>query len=310
MAQNALKPKALTRGCRIGVVSPARAAKPEQLAAGKAALEAQGFEVVLHPQNSKKEFQLAGSDRERAGAINDFFADKSIDGIVCARGGIGSYRTLPFLDFESIEKKPKVFCGFSDITTLLQAINARTGLITFHGPMLISMTDVYDPINAKHFADFFLKPPSSGPYAGAEAIRHGHAEGKMVGGNITLLQHLIGTADDFDTEGKILFIEDDDGEKISDIDRALWHFRKAGKFQGLAGLIVGAFTGFRDDPNGDWGRDIGALIRELVPQNIPIALNFPCGHGKTIMPLPVGATARLETNEKGVFVHFPQSLFA
>jgi muramoyltetrapeptide carboxypeptidase len=305
-----LKPRSLKKGSRIGVVSPARHPPQDWLDKGKAALESLGLEVVMHPQNLRQDFQLAGSDRERAEAINSFFADPSIDAIICARGGIGSYRTVNYLDFDVIAKNPKIFCGFSDITTLLAAMHKRTGLVGIHGPMLISFTELGHPDNIRHFADMLMNGKTTLPDGKASVLRQGTAEGRLVGGNITLLQHLIGTPDDWDTKGAILFLEDDSGERVCDIDRKFWHFRKAGKFDGIAGLVIGDFEGFRDDPSGEWKYSVKAMIEELVPDNIPILLDLPVAHGPVIAPLPLGVKARLDTSAKDGFLRLLESPFA
>ncbi|NDE90947.1 MAG: LD-carboxypeptidase [Alphaproteobacteria bacterium] len=307
-----MKPKALQKGSRIGIVSPARFPREEWLVQGKAALEAAGYEVLIHAQNHLQDHQLAGSDEQRAAAIMDYFKDSSIDAILVARGGIGSYRVVPHLDFDVIRANPKVFCGFSDITTLINVIHSRTGLVTFHGPMLLSFFKDHDPDNITHFINFFSGAEPSEPihYPTSQAFTAGAGEGRLVGGNLTLLQNLIGTKDDIDTNGAILYLEDDDGEKLSDIDRALWHFKNAGKFKKINGLIIGEFCGFREDSAGLWKHSIPDLLRELIPAHIPIATHFPCGHGKSIVPLPIGIRARLETTDKQVVLTCLQSPFA
>lgn len=309
-----LKPKALKNNARIGVVAPARHAPREWLDQGKAALEREGFEVFIHPQCYAKEFQLAGSDKERAQAINNLFADKTIDAILCPRGGIGSYRVVPHLDFELIKNNPKIFCGFSDLTTLLQTIHKRTGLITFHGPMLLNFFGDHDDYNLQFLARLFrnevVQPLA---YPTTHVLRHGIGEGALVGGNITLLQHLMGSADDFETDGKILFIEDVD-EKLSDIDRALWHLQISGRLKNISGLIVGEFTSLLDDKYGPWGHGVEAMINDIIlphlPAHVPVLSNFPCGHGRIMTTLPIGLPVKLEATENGAFLHYRESPFA
>lgn len=312
MAHSLIKPKSIRKGSRIGVVSPARHAPEEWLSKGKAVLETAGFEVIIHPQNRLLDYQLAGTDPQRARAIMDFFEDSSIDAILCARGGIGSYRVVPHLDFGIIRENPKVFCGFSDLTTLINIMHHRTGLVTFHGPMLLSFFKNSDPANITHFINFFNghEPSAAIHYPSSEVFTAGTGQGRLVGGNITLLEQLIGTQDDVQTDGAILYIEDDDGEKPCDVDRALWHFKNCGKFDGIKGLIVGEFCGFREDSAGPWKHTVHDLLRELVSPNIPIAVHFPCGHGKSIVPLPLGTLARLETTDNRVILTCLESPFA
>lgn len=311
MPQKRLKPKALKKGARIGITAPARTPQPEWLEKGRAALESEGFSVVIHPHCYEKDYQLAGSDKRRGEALNALFADPSIDAILCPRGGIGSYRIVPYLDFNVIRANPKIFCGFSDITTLLNVIHNRTGLVTFHGPMLLNFFGAHEAYNLS-FLSQFLRGEVTGtiPFPTAHCLRKGMGEGHLVGGNITLLQHLTGTPDVPDTKDAILFIEDDEGEKLCDVDRALWHLKNCGFFENIAGLIVGEFTGFREDPFGPWGRDVETMLRELIPPHIPIATHFPCGHGRMMTTLPLGIKTRLETTEKGTFLTYLESPFA
>ena len=306
-----LKPKSLKKGARIGVVSPARHAPADWLIKGKTELDAAGYEAVIHPQNRHADYQLAGTDEQRGAAIMDYFKDDSIDAIIAVRGGIGCYRVVPHLDFEIIRENPKIFCGFSDLTTLINVIHNRTGLVTFHGPLLLSFFKNNDPANIAHFVNFFNGTEPSKPihYPAAEVFVEGTSEGRLVG-NITLMQHLIGTQDDINTDGAILLIEDDDGEKPCDIDRAMWHFKNCGKFDKIKGLIVGEFCGFREDSAGPWKHSVHDLLRELIPPNIPIAVHFPCGHGKSIVPLPLGSKVRLETTGKKVVLTCLESPFA
>lgn len=317
MAHNILKPKSLRKGSRIAVISPARHAPPDWLTQGKAALDAEGYDVFIHPQNRIADYQLAGTDEQRAAALMECFEDTSIDAIICARGGIGSYRVVPHLDFEIIRENPKIFCGFSDLTTLINVIHNRTGLVTFHGPMLLSFFKNNDPANITHFTNFFNGTEPSKPikYPTAEVFYEGKGEGRLVGGNVTLLQNLIGTKDEINTDGAIFYIEDDDGEKPCEIDRALWHLKNSGKFDKIKGLIVGEFCGFREDSAGPWKHSVHDLIRELIPATIPVAVHFPCGHGKSIVPLPLGTLARLEvakleTTDKQVVLTCIENPFA
>jgi muramoyltetrapeptide carboxypeptidase len=314
MPTKLLKPKPLRPKSQIGIVSPARWAAPDVIHTGKAMLENMGYSVFVHPQNMEKDFQLAGSDEARAEAIMDLFEDPSIDAILCPRGGIGSYRVIPHLKWDVIMEHPKIFCGFSDITTLLIAMHQRTGLVTFHGPLLMNFFGEHEPYNLDFMLKMMLGKVPVGEivhYPEAKAINEGKATGKLIGGNITLLQHMIATKDDINTDGAILFIEDDAGEKLSDIDRKLWHLKNAGKFQRIAGLIVGDFPkGFRSDDNGAWGHEVPELLKTLVPSHIPVCYNFPCAHGRKVTTLPEGVQASLEISAKGAFLSLLESPFA
>ncbi|MBI3419424.1 MAG: LD-carboxypeptidase [Proteobacteria bacterium] len=313
MPNKLIKPKALHPASQIGIVSPARLATPDVIEIGKSFLQNMGFSVFVHPQNTEKHFQLAGTDEDRAQAIMDMVEDPSIDAILAPRGGIGSYRVIPHLKFDVIAENPKIFCGFSDLTTLMLAIHQRTGLVTFHGPLLMNLSGDHDAYNLNFLTQFLTgKIPTGQPihYPEGRCMREGKAEGKIIGGNITLLQHMIATKDEIDMSSAILFLEDDAGEKISDIERKLWHFKNTGKLQRIGALIVGEFAGFREDSNGEWGRDILAILKEVLPSHVPVVWNFPCGHGKKMTTLPLGITARIEISPKGTYLTYTESPFA
>jgi muramoyltetrapeptide carboxypeptidase len=296
-----LIPKKLSPGATIGFVAPARWPKPEWLDAASALLTSKGYQVKIHPQNHLHDGQLGGSDRERAQAINDMFADKTVDTIVCTRGGTGSFRTLDHIDFDLIKKNPKIFCGFSDITTLLHAIHKRTGLVTFHGPMGWNFANTTDP---RTLADFLgVVDGSKTDYVcTTTALRKGKASGRLIGGNMHLLRDLIGTSDDWATDDCILFIEDVD-EVLYKLDNILWQFKRSGKFKNLKGVIVGemvevfdAETGFARAGEQPYGRDWPTLLRDVLPANIPVCLDFPCGHGSYLTTLPLGIQVELDVS--------------
>ncbi len=308
-----IKPRPLHPRSQIGIVSPARHALPDVIQSGKAILENMGYTVFVHPQNAEQDFQLAGSDEARADAIMDMVEDPSIDAILAPRGGIGSYRVIPHLKFDVIAEHPKIFCGFSDLTTLLNTITLRTGLVTFHGPLLMNFLGEHDAYNLNFFikmASGKVVPGETQEFMRTQSLRDGAAEGRLMGGNITLLQHMIGTKDDVSTDGAILFIEDDSAERLSGLDRKLWHLRNAGKFQRIAGLIVGEFAGFQEDPHGDWGHGINELVMDLVPSHVPVCVNFPCGHANTMTTLPLGVRVKFETSAKGTLLTLGESPFA
>ncbi|MEJ0062657.1 MAG: LD-carboxypeptidase [Alphaproteobacteria bacterium] len=298
-----LVPPALRPGDTIGIVAPARWAPQEWVEASKSHFESKGLKVKLHPQIELRHDRLAGDDQARAKAINDMFADDSVRAIVCARGGTGSFRILEHIDYELIRRKPKIFCGFSDITTLLHAIQQRTGLITFHGPMVKNFARAAsDPRTGSDMLELLGGHyPADGKDFPAQAMTEGTAEGRLTGGNISMLRNMIGTPYDWSVKDSIIFIEDMD-EPIYKLDHMLWQFRQAGKFVGVRGVIVGemvGLTGGKDglpDPDGDipYGKSLHDLLREYLPPGIPVCTDFPCGHGDYLTTLPLGAAARID----------------
>lgn len=307
-------PKPLpVNGC-IGIVCPARTAPQPWLDEASAVLRQAGFRVKIHPHCTAQHGQLAGDDGLRAAALMEYFIDASVDAIICARGGIGAFRLLELLDYGVIAQNPKPFCGFSDITTLLIALYQRANLVTFHAPMLYSLCasnnqDV--PYNLAALTRLNGQDwQEERFYAEASCLQAGVAEGTLLGGNMTLLQNLLGSKDAPNPDGALLFIEDDDGEKLSDIDRLLSHFSRCGWFGTIKGLMVGAFNGFRPDPAGAWDRDVTAMLRAYVPATIPICLDFPCGHTARMTLLPQGIKARLATDASATRLTLLEKPFA
>jgi muramoyltetrapeptide carboxypeptidase len=280
----------------FGIVSPARWCKPEWLESAKAIIEARGHKVFIHPQNNLRAGRLAGSDQERAVAFMDIVRDSYIDVVLAARGGSGCFRIVDLLDWKVIKDNPKIYCGFSDITTLLNAIHVKTGLVTHHGPVAatLSGSDV-DPRSADDFFAALTGKKSEWLIEGTVALRAGKAEGKLVGGNLTLLQNLIGTPYDWSGEGAILFFEDVN-EELYRIDRTLWHFKLAGKFRGLKGVIAGEMKDMHDGIPDSYGKSFEQILLDVFP-DVPIVTGFPCGHGRYNTTLPVGARVGLNVEQ-------------
>ena len=292
-----IRPAALQKGDTIGIVSPGRWMPEQGLAMTASRLQKMGYEVYVHPQNAAHNHQYAGNMEQRADAIEDMFHDPEIDAILCAKGGTGSLWLLDILDYGLIAKNPKIFCGFSDITALNNSIYQKTGLITFHGPMLHNLqTDTPDPLTWGHWEGVLSGDTTplvlTEEAHGVKPYITGTATGRLVGGNLCLLSHLLGTPSDFDTDGCILFIEDE-MEALYAIDRFILHLQRAGKLNKIKGLIVGEFT---DIPESTipYGFSIEDMIHEaLGDKNIPVVTHVPCGHGKSIITLPIGAEVEL-----------------
>jgi muramoyltetrapeptide carboxypeptidase len=224
------------------------------------------------------------------------FTDPQVSAIVCAKGGYGAPRIVDALDYGLIRRHPKRFVGYSDITALLLGIARHAGLETYHGPMLGDVADGLAPDSAAHLLAALTGTPAPDAAAAlldqAVALRPGRAAGRLIGGNLSLLVNMIGTPTDFDTAGAILFLEDVD-EPLYHIDRMLVHLRRAGKFAGIAGLMIGEMTKLRDGsvPFGATVEDMA--LAAIGDAAIPVVANFPCGHSPRQMTLPIGAPATL-----------------
>ena len=286
-----LVPDPLRPGDRIGIVAPASPFDRGSFGQGVSVLESLGFSVSVSQDLFMKDRYLAGSDFHRADLVNRLFADETIDGIFCARGGFGSMRMLEHLDFGSIRENPKIFVGFSDITALLSAIYANCRLVTFHGPVVTLLGDASrQTIDALYAAVTFEGNLKVGVEDGV-TVFPGSVTGPVTGGNLTTLCHLIGTPFQPRYKGHILFLEDR-GEAGYRIDRMLTQMKLAGCFDGIVGLFLGSFEGCGSIS------DITAILKDTFRSNpIPIAAGFNIGHGTNHHTIPLGLPAILDADK-------------
>ena len=285
-----IKPSKLKLGDTVGVVSPAGPVGRSDLEAGLRFLENKGFNVHVAPHVYDRREYMAGNDEDRLSDFEDMFRNPEIKAVFCSRGGYGSLRLLDRMDYDLIGNNPKIIVGYSDITALLAAIFKRTGLITFHGPMVKGFPELPD----KRWQDLFLmisseKPISFNPMEGY-SLNGGKATGPVIGGNLSLLSRLLGTPYMPDMEGSILFLEDR-GEALYRLDRMFTHLALSGRLKGVNGLIIGRFTDCGDPVS------VQKLIMEhFEPMNIPIAAGFPLGHDSDNITFPLGIAVTLDTN--------------
>jgi muramoyltetrapeptide carboxypeptidase len=296
-----MKASVWKKGDTIGIVSPAGPIKREELEQGIKIVESLGLHVKLGKHVFDKYGYLAGTDSDRAADLNDMFKDNEVKGIICARGGYGSGRIVELLDYELIKQKPKVLLGYSDITYLHTAVRQRTGLITFHGPMVAS--DMGESDFAKLSYDllqqFFI--PQDVVYTTAisplEAIVHGRATGALVGGNLSLLTSTLGTRDEIDTKGKLLLLEDV-SEPPYKIDSMLNQLKLAGKLEQAAGILIGDFTDCdAKDPETSLSFD-QVLVDYLTDLEKPVLKGFRIGHCNPNITVPLGTEATMDTKTK------------
>jgi muramoyltetrapeptide carboxypeptidase len=289
-------PAALKRGDKVIIVSPAGAVydltKIEEFSR---ILSNFGFVVERAKSASNRLGYLAGSDEERADDINNAFADNSIKGIVCTRGGWGCARILDRLDYKLIAENPKVIMGFSDITSLLLAINAKTKLVTFHGPVGLSS---WDPFSTLCFTNtVFLGERNVFPFGVEDkmiALTPGIAQGELIGGNLTVFNSLIGTDYLPNCDNKILFLEELNEDPYK-IDRMLTQLKLAGVLDKLSGFVFGACTKCEsEDPLQSFSL-LDVVKHHILPLNIPAIFNAPFGHTTKKWTIPIGVMAELDT---------------
>ncbi len=282
-------PPRLKAGDTIGIAAPSGPFDKSLFEKGMDVLRGMGFKVHVPEAVYQREGFLAGPDEVRAKVLNALFADPSIQGIVCARGGYGATRVLPHLDWETIRRHPKVFVGFSDITVLHWALRARAGLVTFHGPMGTTLGKTPEHYRVLLRQALMFDAPVDLAPPKVTVLNHGKAAGPVVGGNLTLLSHLVGTPYPPRFDGSLLFIEDV-SEAPYRLDRMLVQMTLAGCFEGVAGLVLGKFR--------DCGADAeihDVFMRTFGPLGIPVVAGFPIGHGENNATLPMGLIARLTT---------------
>lgn len=290
--------KRLCLGDTIGLISPA---SPENALAIKNAilfLQNKGFNVVEGKHLYDKWGYLAGSDKDRATDVMDMFENNKVDMILCVRGGYGSSRILPYIDFDVIKKHPKIFAGFSDITVFLNSFYEKCGLTTFHSPMGTSNLEDTQTLKSFMFSlmhgdkPYTIKNPLG--YL-TKCINSGTAEGNLIGGNLSLMCNSLGTTYETNMRDKILFIEEV-GEAPYRIDRMLTQLILANKLQQCAGIILGQFKDC-DLPHYERSLTLEEVLNDrLYNLDIPIFSGFCSGHDYPKLTLPIGARVNMNAD--------------
>ncbi len=301
-----LLPVPLNRGDTVGLVSPSSATDDSLgLQLPREAMEALGFKVKTGAHYADRRGYLAGTDAERASDINRMFADTSVKAIICVRGGWGAARLLPLLDYDIIRRNPKVLLGYSDITALHCAIQAKTGLVTFHGTM---GSGSWNAFNVDQFERMFFgrelmqyqnkleKGDELVPRRNRTAtIASGKARGELVGGNLSVLAALAGSPYLPDFSGKILFLEDV-AEAPYRIDRMMSTLKLMGALDKISGFIFGECT------DCDPGDGYGSLTLEQIlddyikPLKIPAYRGAMIGHLREQFIVPVGGYMEMDAD--------------
>jgi muramoyltetrapeptide carboxypeptidase len=259
-------------------------------------LHGMGFETAVPEGLWATRGYLAGRDEHRADILQRLFADAHIDAIMCARGGYGSLRILPLLDYGRMVAYPKVFIGFSDATALLSAITGRCGFVTFHGPVVTSLSNASDSTLAAFQAAIASDAPLILKPQAAVSVRPGKAKGVVCGGNLTTLCHLIGTPFQPSFHNRILFLEDR-GEAPYRIDRMLTQLKLAGCLKGIRGLVLGSFTDC-----GSAAEILEIIHDRFAETNIPVLGGMEVGHAHTNLTLPLGAAALLDADQQSLSI--------
>jgi len=283
-------PARLKPGGKVGIAAPAGRFDRELFLRGAHIFEEMGFKVYIPEGLLDARGFLAGTDKHRAEIVNQLFADKSVEAIVCARGGYGSLRILHLLDFDTIAQNPKIFIGFSDITALLTVLFDRCGLVTFHGPVVTSLADANEITKQSLFQSISSDQRLEVKLPKGVTVKPGFGSGILCGGNLNTLCHLVGTPFAPSFANKILFLEDR-AEAPYRIDRMLMQMKLADCFQGLAGIVLGSFE------NCGPLEDILKIINDIFGDcQIPIIAGLDAGHGNLNLTLPMGVEATLDAD--------------
>jgi muramoyltetrapeptide carboxypeptidase len=296
-APSLIYPPLLAKGDLIAIAAPASPPdKPKVIDAAIARLKKYGFKIKPGKHLRARDGYLAGSDEERAADINAAFADPEVKGVFCLRGGYGSCRILPRLDYAAMRANPKVFLGYSDITAMHLAILVKSGLVTFHGS---NASSAFERANLASCERMLMgnRPGKEtlfsreGKQRAITTLAPGRAKGRLMGGNFTCLLRLIGTPWEPDFRGAILFLEDT-GEKAYRIDGMFTHLRLAGMLERIGGLVLGQFDYEADKK--EPARIAACLEREAERIGVPCVAGAPIGHFSGQIIVPQGVEAELD----------------
>lgn len=294
-------PPYLEKGDTIGIVCPAGFMPAEKAKTCIDTLQEWGYKVKTGiTLGGESATYFSGSDAERLADFQKMMDDKEVKAVLCGRGGYGTGRIIEQIDFKKFKKNPKWIIGFSDITVLHAHIFSNYNIATLHAPMAAAFNEggfMNEYVQSlRHALEGKKIKYQVDPH---ELNRKGEAVGELVGGNLALLAHLVGTDSDLKTKGKILFIEDV-GEYLYNIDRMLYQLKRSGKLDRLAGLIIGKFTDNKDTER-PFGKEVYAMINDLIKEyDYPVCFEFPVSHDKENYALKVGVGYKLKVGKNKV----------
>lgn len=308
-----LKPPSLQPGDTVGMVAPASNIKRELLEKGCAALQELGYKPFYFDSILEQDLYFAGSVERRARELEAMFARDDVRAILCARGGYGSNYLLPELNPQTIRSHPKIFMGYSDITTLLTCFADSGGFVTFHGPMVTKDFALAGGVDRASFQaaltglsqwELALEADS-----GVKPLVEGEAEGFLYGGCLSMLVASLGTPWEIRTDGTILFVEDISAKPYQ-IDRMLMQLKLAGKLRGVQGIVFGEMLDCVQTQNQGYTLE-EVILRVLGDLNLPIAFGLRSGHvSRQNITLPIGVKAALKVTADGVSLKFVEAATA
>lgn len=292
-------PPYLKPGDCIGLTCPAGFLDPAKSKACIETLQRWGYDVMVGKTlNSSSKNYFSGTDEERLNELQAMLDDPSIKAIIFGRGGYGTSRIIDQISFKKFLKHPKWLAGFSDITVIHNHLLSKYNIAGIHSSMAAEFEkDAHNNPNILSLKNALEGKPVKYKIDNHSLNKQGEASGILVGGNLALLSHIIGTDSDFETRNRILFVEDI-GEYLYNVDRMLNHLQRAGKLKHLAGLIFGGFTEMKDTT-----RPFGKTIEEILTSyttdlHCPVCFDFPVSHGEKNLALKHGAKYHLRISKK------------
>jgi muramoyltetrapeptide carboxypeptidase len=299
-------PPYLKQGDTIGIICPSGFIPLEKAQKCIDVLQQWGFKVQVGKSVGNQYNYFSGTDEERLHDLQLMLDDENIKAIFCARGGYGLSRIIDDIDFSFFIKKPKWIIGYSDISLLHAHVYSNFNIASLHSAMAAGFNEMDE--SEKYIYSIYesLTGKQQAYKAASHALnRNEICEGELIGGNLALLAHIIGTKSDISTKNKVLFIEDI-GEYKYNIDRMLMQLKRAGKLNTLAGLIIGSFTEIRDTTI-SFGKNIEEIIFDAVNEYYyPVCFDFPVGHVKENYALKVGVCYKLNVSDEVVLEELPE----
>lgn len=287
-------PPTLQPGDTIAITCPARKMTAAELEPAIAIIKGWGYEVLLGNTVGGEYHQFSGTDKERAADMQQLLDNPNVKAVISARGGYGNVRVVDQLDWTHFKQHPKWLIGYSD-STVMHAQLQSMGFASLHASMPVNFPK-NTPEALESIKDALAGKPLAYSVSTHEYNRQGVAEGELIGGNLSVLYSISGSASDMDTYGKILFLEDLD-EYLYHIDRMMMQLERSGKLANLAGLVIGGMSDMRDNAI-PFGKDALQIIHERVAKySYPVCYGFPAGHIDDNRALVMGAPHRLEVGE-------------
>lgn len=312
-----MKCRKIQKGSCFGIICPSsRCTSPKTVERFLNYLNSLGFKYKVGKTVTASFGYLAGTDELKAEDFNNFMKDDEVDAILCFKGGYGSIRFLDLIDYEKIKKTPKLVVGFSDVTALINAIYQKTNVPMLHGEMGIRFKEAFVEEPDFSFKNLIATLLGTAPKNLLEEVNNSNLEKKLefkaglnnqvegiiVGGNLSLVASMMGTPYEIDTKDKILLLEDVTEEPYS-IDRYLATLKIAGKLRDAKAIIFGYFTNcYKADPNDDTQTYMDVLYEYTKDLTCPVIYNFPTGHDRPFVNVPIGLKARININDESVIV--------